>query len=236
MSIVAETPATEIPDRNVVDRPGLVGARVRGQEDRAHPRQGACARASPERFEGGEQPSIEGTADAASITTFDETRDSASAVAGLLRRRALSRAPLRVDSRSSIDGDELVVHGRSHDQGRRRSPSSSEVASSETETDPTGNERIALELDGTIDRTDFGLNWNTPLPGGGFLLPNEVSPEGDLRGGKGRLSMRILAISGSLRADSYNTALARAAVELAPTGRRRGALRGSRLRSPLRRD
>ena len=30
--------------------------------------------------------------------------------------------------------------------------------------------------------------------------------------------MKILAISGSLRADSYNTALARAAVELAPPG------------------
>src|SRR5207253_1140517 len=30
--------------------------------------------------------------------------------------------------------------------------------------------------------------------------------------------VRILAISGSLRADSYNTALARAAVELAPAG------------------
>jgi polyisoprenoid-binding protein YceI len=37
-----------------------------------------------------------------------------------------------------------------------------------------GNERIALELSGTIDRTDFGLNWNAPLPGGGFLLPNDV--------------------------------------------------------------
>ena len=30
--------------------------------------------------------------------------------------------------------------------------------------------------------------------------------------------MKILAISGSLRADSYNTALARAAAELAPEG------------------
>lgn len=43
-----------------------------------------------------------------------------------------------------------------------------------TGTDPMGNERIALELSGTIDRTDFGLNWNLPLPTGGFLLPNEA--------------------------------------------------------------
>jgi polyisoprenoid-binding protein YceI len=43
-----------------------------------------------------------------------------------------------------------------------------------TGTDPMGNERIALELSGAIDRTDFGLRWNAPLPSGGFLLPNEV--------------------------------------------------------------
>ena len=41
-------------------------------------------------------------------------------------------------------------------------------------TDPYGNDRIGLELEGKVDRTDFGLNWNAPLPGGGFLLPNEV--------------------------------------------------------------
>ena len=42
--------------------------------------------------------------------------------------------------------------------------------------------------------------------------------------------MRILALSGSLRAESYNTALARAAAELAPAGRRGRALRRPRRR------
>ena len=41
--------------------------------------------------------------------------------------------------------------------------------------DPGGNDRIGVELEGKIDRTDFGLNWNAQLPGGGFLLPNEVT-------------------------------------------------------------
>jgi polyisoprenoid-binding protein YceI len=40
--------------------------------------------------------------------------------------------------------------------------------------DPWGNDRIGLELETTVDRTDFGLEWNAPLPGGGFLLPDEV--------------------------------------------------------------
>ena len=43
-----------------------------------------------------------------------------------------------------------------------------------TGADPYGNDRIGLELETTVDRTDFGLNWNAPLPAGGFLLPNDV--------------------------------------------------------------
>jgi polyisoprenoid-binding protein YceI len=40
--------------------------------------------------------------------------------------------------------------------------------------DPWGNDRIGVELQTTVDRTEFGLEWNAPLPGGGFLLPNDV--------------------------------------------------------------
>jgi len=35
-------------------------------------------------------------------------------------------------------------------------------------------ERLGLELEGTIDRTDFGLNWNLPLPKGGLAVGNDV--------------------------------------------------------------
>lgn len=35
-------------------------------------------------------------------------------------------------------------------------------------------ERIGLELQGTFDRTEYGLNWNAPLPSGGFVVGNEV--------------------------------------------------------------
>lgn len=44
-----------------------------------------------------------------------------------------------------------------------------------TGTDPWGNERIGVDLAGTVDRTEFGVSWNAPLPGGGFLLPNDVT-------------------------------------------------------------
>ena len=38
----------------------------------------------------------------------------------------------------------------------------------------TGNPRIGVDIDTTIDRTAFGLNWNAPLPKGGVALANDV--------------------------------------------------------------
>ena len=45
-------------------------------------------------------------------------------------------------------------------------------------TDGYGGERLGLELETTVDRTEFGLNWNAPLPGGDFMLGNDVTIRG----------------------------------------------------------
>ena len=37
-----------------------------------------------------------------------------------------------------------------------------------------GAEGIGIELEAVVDRTAFGLNWNAPLPKGGFALGNDV--------------------------------------------------------------
>ena len=47
-------------------------------------------------------------------------------------------------------------------------------------TDPYGNERYGLSLSTVVDRTAFGLNWNNPLPGGGFALANDVTLKAEL--------------------------------------------------------
>ena len=41
--------------------------------------------------------------------------------------------------------------------------------------DPFGNTKVGLHLETVVDRTKFGLNWNAPLPKGGFMLANDVS-------------------------------------------------------------
>ena len=43
------------------------------------------------------------------------------------------------------------------------------------EADVTGRDRIGLELEAVVDRRAFGLDWNAPLPKGGFALDNDVT-------------------------------------------------------------
>jgi polyisoprenoid-binding protein YceI len=51
--------------------------------------------------------------------------------------------------------------------------------------DPYGNIKIGVTLAGTIDRTEFGLNWNAALPaGGGFVVGNDVTLTAELELGK----------------------------------------------------
>lgn len=42
------------------------------------------------------------------------------------------------------------------------------------EADMTGSERIGLGLETTVDRRDYGIEWNAALPKGGFALGNDV--------------------------------------------------------------
>jgi len=46
-------------------------------------------------------------------------------------------------------------------------------------TDPYGNVHVGGSLTGTINRTDWGLSWNVPLGGGGWLVGEKVKLEID---------------------------------------------------------
>jgi polyisoprenoid-binding protein YceI len=47
--------------------------------------------------------------------------------------------------------------------------------------DPYGGERFGIQLEATVDRTKFGLNWNNPLPSGDPALANDVTIVVDLQ-------------------------------------------------------
>jgi polyisoprenoid-binding protein YceI len=40
--------------------------------------------------------------------------------------------------------------------------------------DPSGNDRIGIEVTAVIDRREFDLKLNQPLPNGSFVIGNEV--------------------------------------------------------------
>ena len=122
---------------------------------------------------GGDNAAIEGVVDATSITTFESDRDAHLQSPDFFD---IQRYPeLRFVS-TSVDasGDEIVVRGDLTIKDVTR-PVELRGTLSGPENDPWGNERIGLELSTTIDRTAFGLEWNAPLPGGGFLLPADVA-------------------------------------------------------------
>jgi polyisoprenoid-binding protein YceI len=117
---------------------------------------------------GGEEPRITGAIRVASVDTRDEGRDGHLQSPDFFdaeRHPEITFASTRfVDGR--IVGD-LTIRGVTREV---------ELAARVTGagTDPWGNERLGLELEGEIDRHEFGVSWNTPLPTGGLLLGDTV--------------------------------------------------------------
>jgi len=71
------------------------------------------------------------------------------------------------------DGGELEVEGdlTIKDNTHRITARGSITA---PHVDIAGNDKIGVELEAVIDRREFGLLWNAPLPKGGFALENDV--------------------------------------------------------------
>jgi polyisoprenoid-binding protein YceI len=72
------------------------------------------------------------------------------------------------------DGDQLVVDGELSLKGTTKAV---EARGRITDpiTDPTGAGRIGIDLETTVDRHDFGLDWQMELPDGGDVLGDEVT-------------------------------------------------------------
>lgn len=80
-----------------------------------------------------------------------------------------TRFDVDADGRATVEGD-LTIKG--HTERVSATGSFSYI-----EADMGGTERVGIELETVIDRTKFGLNWNAPLPKGGFALANDVKLE-----------------------------------------------------------
>jgi polyisoprenoid-binding protein YceI len=171
MSMVAENEATVIPAGTwtidpvhstvefLVDHAGI--ATVKGR-----------APVISGTIRGGDAPTIEGTVDVTSVTTFDETRDAHLQTPDFFDAQRYPEIRFE-SSQVETRGPEVVVRGDLTIRGVTEPVELRGTFRGET-VDAYGNERIGLDLAGTVDRTVFGVSWNAPLPAGGYLLPDTI--------------------------------------------------------------
>jgi polyisoprenoid-binding protein YceI len=113
-----------------------------------------------------------GTGDAASLTTGAPDRDAHLASPDFFD--AERHPELRFVSTSiERDGEDVVVHGEITLRGITR-PLDLRGTLAGPVVDAFGSPRVGLEAEGTVDRDEFGISWNAPLPGGDLLLSNRV--------------------------------------------------------------
>ena len=74
---------------------------------------------------------------------------------------------------------ELVVEGELTIKGHTR-PLRARGSITEPHETLGGFIKLGLQLEATVDRTEYGLTWNAPLPKGGFALANDVALQADL--------------------------------------------------------
>ena len=91
--------------------------------------------------------------------------------AGLLRHRAPPGHHLLL-TLVRAESDELIVDGELTIKGNTRA--SRPAARSASRRDLRRLEKVGIELEAIVDRTEYGLDWNAPLPKGGVALANEV--------------------------------------------------------------
>jgi len=115
---------------------------------------------------------LTGTAPVSSVVTRDENLTGHLASPDFFDAERHPEVTFRSTS-ITFEGSELVVDGELTMRGATK-PLTLRGALSGPAEDPYGIERIGIELSGVVDRREFGMVWQADMPGGGFVLGNDV--------------------------------------------------------------
>jgi polyisoprenoid-binding protein YceI len=117
---------------------------------------------------------LEGAARVSSVKVYDENLEAHLQSPDFFD--AELHPELRFESRDLVISDDgtVTVEGDLTIKGNMR-PVAATGRYQYVEADLGGGERIGLRLDATVDRHEFGLEWNAPLPKGGFALGDDVT-------------------------------------------------------------
>jgi len=110
--------------------------------------------------------------DAASIHTNDEKRDAHLRAADFLDVEKFPKITFASKRIEKLGGElrmtgALTIHGVTRDAVL-------EVEQLGALKDPWGNQRVAFSAKGTIDRKEYGLQWNQVLDTGGFAIGDKL--------------------------------------------------------------
>ncbi len=124
-------------------------------------------------------PRLAGSAEVASVDVRDEnlaghlqSPDFFDAANNPRIEFSSDRLEVAQDGTLALDG-ELTIRGVTK-------PIRATGALEYLEADPSGAPRVGLELETTLDRREYGIDWNAALPKGGFVLGNKIKLVGNL--------------------------------------------------------
>jgi polyisoprenoid-binding protein YceI len=122
------------------------------------------------------EPRLEGTVEVDSIVVKDENLAAHLKAPDFFDTAQYPQIRFRSTAVRIHDGGELEVDGELTIKDRTHNVSARGTVSGPHE-DIAGNEKIGIELETVVDRREFGLDWNAPLPSGGFAVENDVKLE-----------------------------------------------------------
>jgi len=130
-------------------------------------------------FENPERSTAELSIDVASVTTRNEQRDGHLKTNDFFDAENHPQATFRSTAVRAIDDERFELTGDLSIKGTTK-PVTVTFEYGGTAVDPFGNTRIGFEGKTTVNRKDWGLNWNAALEAGGVLVSDKVTLEFDI--------------------------------------------------------
>lgn len=125
------------------------------------------------------ESSVEATADVASVTTGDETRDGHLKSPDFFDVEKFPAITL-VSTGIDQDGGDYVLHTDLTIRGITQ-PVDFELEFEGVSPDPWGGTRAGFSAEADVSRKDWGLEWNMALETGGFVIGDKVKLQLDIQ-------------------------------------------------------
>jgi polyisoprenoid-binding protein YceI len=114
-----------------------------------------------------------GTVEVASVDTNESQRDEHLRSADFFNAAEHPQLAFRATSITTEGDEDYAIAGELTMNGVTR-PITLRGALQGTDIDPWGNERVGLEVSGTLNRSDYGMKFNQALGSGNMLVSDKV--------------------------------------------------------------